>query len=159
MNLNVYLRTAFRFLLFIFYFRLAFRADFYFHVKSAGIVVQIPFVYTEEQCAVSRGDELFGIADKNKIVIVIADNGNQPAGRFIFFQFPGVRQRRDAARRCRAPTAQRYLSLAADSDALSFAHDPTGIRPTVRRVVRQNFHVQFNRLDWSGRRLTGVDRR
>ena len=57
--------------------------------------------------APSRGGDKFArCADKDKIVVVVADNGNQTAGRFSLNQFVFIGQGIDARRRRKTPVAK-----------------------------------------------------
>ena len=77
-------------------------------------------------------------ADKNKIVAVVADNGDQTAGRFLRHQFIFIRQGGDTTRSRIFTVSERDISLARNSDFLSFSDHPARICPAVCGVVRQN---------------------
>src|SRR5215212_9733153 len=51
------------------------------HVVSAGVVTEVALVDAEEEDAVALGDELAAVADEDEVVVVVADDGDEAAGR------------------------------------------------------------------------------
>ena len=75
------------------------RDDLDLDVVCAGVVVEVAFVDAEEEGSVAGGGEFAFGTDIDKIVVVVADDGDQGAGCDVFQQLLVIIDRGYARRR------------------------------------------------------------
>src|SRR5690606_21053605 len=98
------------------------------------------------QRAVAFGREGAFHTDIDEIVVVVADDGDESAGRYALHKLLRILIIRKSGGRRHRSAAERNFAVSFYVYLLAFFYDPAGIRPTVRGFVRQNFYVQRDRF-------------
>src|SRR2546423_184000 len=104
-------------------------------VVAARVVAEVAFVDAEEEPPVARGVELSARADGDEVVVVVADDGDEFAGRLVAHQLLGVNKARQSRRRREIPVAERDAARGGDAQALALPDHQARIRPAVGRAV------------------------
>src|SRR5690349_20321114 len=115
--------------------RAAHRFGFDDNIVRACIGIEVALVDAEKEDADALGDEFAPRPDENKVVVVVADDGDQPARRGRAHQLIVVGDGRNARGRGDAARAERDAARGGDTYALAAPDDETAVRPAVGGVV------------------------
>src|SRR5262249_6683055 len=99
-------------------------------------------------------------ADENKVVIVVANNGDQSARRLIAHQLVAVVDIWQTIRSRNPVVSQVHATRRADSQTLASPYDQAAVRPAIALVVGTYAHINLKeRRIAAGRRLVHRRRR
>src|SRR3954470_21030204 len=104
------------------------RLDLDERVVAAGVVFELALVDAEEEAAVARRVELAVGADGDELVVVVADYGDQLAGRLVAHQLLRVHDARQTRRRREAALAERDAPGRRDAQALTLPDHQARVR-------------------------------
>src|SRR5207253_3972065 len=91
---------------------------------------------------VALGHKIAAAADEDKVVIIIANDGNQATRRLIAHQLVAIRDTWQTVWRRSPVVPQIHASRGVDAQTLATAHDQAGVGPTVAGVIGPHAGVE-----------------